>query len=1484
MSLTTASLRQPWAILALALVVTTLGFFAYFRLPTDLFPDTVPPQVAVVTVYPGAGATDVADKVTQVLEKELNTLSGLVRITSTSRDQVSSIKAEFLYEKPIGEAVTDVQNAVARVRGSLPAAIQEPRLYRITDATRPLLTLALSPKAGSPKTLGDIRLLADNDIKDRLLTVAGVGDVQVFGGHRPEVEVAIDRNALAARGLTLEEIITRLAEQNVSAPAGTIYGTRAEYLLRVAGEFPNVYSILDLPVAASASGQVVLGDIAKIGLGEEDSRSFYHGNGQPAIALNVLRPEGGDTVTAIHSVKSFLPELERNYPDIAFAVTEDQQPIIDLNVHGMRSSLWQAVALTVIVIFLFLANLRAAAVVSISIPLSFLGALVVLWFSPYTLNMVTLSGLIIAVGMVVDASVVVIENVYRHYALMPDPDPLRAAREGASEVALAITAGMLTTVVVLLPVMFTRGFTGRIMTPLNLTIIATLVTSLVVSLTVVPLLAGRLLGRTRQEPNRFERLFAPVGRLVDQMAEGYVSLLRWALRHRLLFMILAIAFLGVSLRLVRPLLGGEEMPPMDTGIVTLDFDTPSSMLPDDVEKVLTNVEDMIRREPGVLTVSSVVGSEPGAVSFGAGGATTQSAHLTVRLVDRTRRAASIWQIEDLWREGLRTIPGVRTFRVAEYGATPVSTTRAPFDLILSGADPEVLDRLGDEALARLRGLPGLVDLRRAWYRDKAEEAVTVDPRLARLYGTSPEAVARTLRAAVQGVPATSLRLAGYLDIPVRVRLWASQVASTARLDEIPVATRQGFVPMSALATLTPQQTAPFVTREGLQPTLDLTAGNQVLTIAQVAKMAKQRLMGMKLPAGYSLQLAGSAADMAAGQKEMGGALLIGLVLLYILLLALFKSPLHPLTIMTSIPFAVGGAFWGLLAFDKPFCKPAFMGIILLGGTIVNNAILMLDFIIEARRAGMPMDEAILQSVRLRLRPILMTATSTIVGFAPLIFEMAVGLERMSPLGIAAGSGLLVGTVVTTVVTPVVYSLFESLRLGLARLWPGRKAVTTALLLAFTLVGWSTAAPVRAQETLPSPLTLQAARDYALAHSPDLEAAQAAIERLTGVEKSVGAAKGLRLDLQASGTLSQEKHGLVPLVASDVQRFDDELYQAGLSARYLLTDFGKTSSLVQSAVFNRRAAGAALERRQQEVTFEVSRLFLTALSAQDLLTAAHASQQSLASLADTTQRLVDKGRAARIDILKVKVRLARVESAIAALEGQHRALCSALAAALGWDGALPELAYRQTEVPTAPNIDTAVIASALAERPDVIAAEAREKAAGQAVTAARRDFLPRLETFASYTWYGSSDPEPAISGGTTDRWEDDAVVGVQFSLPLFDGGLRRGGMEQAVADRRSAEAALKRQRLEARREVETARADLDSALAQVAANAQAATEAEEALHVEQLKYETGKGIINDVLDAEAAWLEAQSLTREAGHRAEIARLALDLALGRSEGGD
>ncbi len=1020
------ALEHPWAVVVGALVVVIIGIRAFFTMPTEYFPDTHRPQVVVITVEPGASADDISHRVTEVIEKELASIDKVRKITSSSRDEVSAISVEFEYSKPLGQAVVDVRNALSRIRAELPEDILEPRIYQVTDATRPVLTLALSPKKGSNLNLTQIRLLAENDIKDYLLNIPGVSDIDIFGGYKPEISIKLDKDRLDGFGLNYLDVLSAIKKQNITAPAGSIYTKNEEILLKTEGEFKDIEDLKNMVIAKTKDGYVHLKDVADVKLSYKDLTSLYHGNFHPAIAINILRPVGGSVIFAIKNVKARLAEMQKKWPQIKFEITDDQEPLIDRNTSGMRSSLYMAIILTVVIIFLFLADIRSASIALVSIPLSFLFGVAMLSLTKYTINIVTLSGLIIATGMVVDATVVVVENINR-YKRDTKKDPQQAVKDAVQEILLSIIAGMLTTVVMIIPIMFAGGYVEKVLRQFTLVVVLCLVGSLLVAVFVVPPLAIKFGTKDEKDKNKIERSVLWFGMLINKLADAYVALLKVALKHRLISLIVVILCFLATLKIVGPIIGRELMPPMDTGIMKIFFELSPHAKIEDVEKVLTKVEEVIKKQPGVLMVSSVVGSEPGEISFGSGAQTKQQVNITVNLVTRDQRDLTIWEIEDRVREELAKIPGIRTFQVYEFGATPMATSRAPIDLVIYGPDPKRLFAIADEIQKKMIGVKGLYDFHKSWWLDKPEFRVYVNQKMAKYYMITPQDIAQQLKLQVGGVISTKFRLKDFLDIPIRISLKDSSIKDLEDLSNLTIYTPKGPVPLRTLADIKLKYVQTVITREDLKNTIDLTGYNRTYRLSQVMEQMLKRLKSIKLPEGYGIKLSGTFADMKESMPRVMKAVILGISLLVVLLAGTFESFLLPIPILIAIPLAIMGSLWGLLAYTKPMCMPAMMGMLLLAGIVINNSIFLIDFIKQARAKGIPREDALINSVRLRLRPVLMTTISTFVGMLPIIYETAVGLERMSPLGTAAGFGLLVGTVMTMVITPVTYSLLDDLK-------------------------------------------------------------------------------------------------------------------------------------------------------------------------------------------------------------------------------------------------------------------------------------------------------------------------------------------------------------------------------------------------------------------------------------------------------------------------
>ncbi|MGM0600230.1 MAG: efflux RND transporter permease subunit [Candidatus Rifleibacteriota bacterium] len=1024
--------HKPWSI-AFWLLITATGLLSYFFMPVDLFPDTVAPQIVTMTVVRGSSATEVNRQVTTLIDRELKGLPNLKKVISTSKDEVSSVNAQFEFGTDISTAMTDVINAVNRIKAKLPPGAQEPQYFRVTDANRPIMTLAISPAPDSSYDLRAIRLLAENDLKEAFLRLDGVGKVDVFGANDPEILIRLNLNQLRKFHLNPSTVLKKIGAQNVSIPGGYFENNGKESLVKTLSESYRPEELDHIVIANLNNSIIKLADIASTTLTTKIRRSIYHGNGKEAIAMNILKPEGGYAVKGINKSKELIKKLQKQYPELEFAVTTDQEPIISINIAGMQSALFSAVWMTMLMVFIFLVDLRTSLIIGVSLPLSFLTAYAVLYFTPFTINMVTLSGLIIAVGMVVDAAIVVVENVYRHFE--DGESGQESIARATGEVIFSIWGGMLTTIAVMIPIMFVGGFPQQILRPLTITISSTLSGSFLAALTVVPIMILLLFsGKSLQsESGSFtSKLNKLVEKLLGKLASVYLSLLRAGLNHRLWVIIGAFVLLAVTARLVIPTIGRELMPRMDTGQIIIKADLPSSMNAEDVKKTIDKIEKVIKSNPHVLTISTVAGSEPGQVSFGAGGQLLQQINIQVRLTTRDKRVQTIWEINRDWREKLSRIPELISFSVTEFGATPMATTRAPIDVMISGRDQDILYRLAEKIDTRLREIKGLNDLQFTWTKSKPETHFIPDLKFTNRYNISPAEIGEFLSLVFNGRNISYLKLEGFVDIPIRAEIGLNGKRWHQNLGKLALPGAKGDLFLSSLGETRPVLQPTLVTRENLNQTIDITGINSVLPLSTVADEVQKSVDKVQMPAGYKAEITGSMADMQETGERLGKGLVIGIIMLYIVLFLLFECWWRPFLVMGAIPLSLIGALWGLVIFDKPMCMPAMMGIILLGGTIVNNAIILIDFIDNAIEEGMELQKALETSVRIRLRPILITTCSTIIGMLPLTFEQAVGLERMSPLGVVASFGLLTGTLMTLVVIPIAYDLIFSLKSRLAQ--------------------------------------------------------------------------------------------------------------------------------------------------------------------------------------------------------------------------------------------------------------------------------------------------------------------------------------------------------------------------------------------------------------------------------------------------------------------
>ncbi|NPA39590.1 MAG: efflux RND transporter permease subunit [Thermodesulfobacteria bacterium] len=1026
MSLVERYLRQPHLIISLILLGVVLGIISFKELPLNFFPDANYPKIVVVFQLPGASAEDMQREVAIPVEKELSTLSMVRKIKSASRDGVTVVSVEFDYGKKLSEAEIDVSSAIDKIRSSLPKGLLPPRIFKVSDATNPVMTIAISPKPGSNLTLSQVRRIASQYIKTEFLKSPKIGDAEVFGGYTPEVLIEISKDALTRYHLSFPEVASIIYAENKDLPSGVIRSSKNELFIKIKGEIIHPEELKNLVIPLKSGEIIHLGDIAKIRVSHQDRVSLFHGNGIPAIAINILRSPTESVMSAISSAKQILKRLKKEYPQLKFQIVDTQENIIKTSVSNLIGALRDAIILTVLVIFVFLARIRATLLAAISIPFTYFLTFFLMKLFNMELDIVTMTAVILAVGLLVDDSIVVAENIERHIRVLGIP-PKRAGITGTEEIMLADLSGTLTTVIVLIPILFIGGYTQKILRPLGTTLIFALCASYVVSITVIPLLAPYVI--KSEESNRFEKiLFNFTEKFLKRFQDFYVSLFKFGTRYTPVLLISAFLLLMISIKVIMPLVGRDLMPPMDTGIIKVSFEITPNTPVEKAEKVIRLMENIIKKEKGFKYMDTVLGSEPGVISFGVDRSPYQGI-ITVHIVDRFHRKKTIWQIEDELYQKLAKIPGLKSINIFEFGATPLSSITAPIDLMLSGKNPKVLHHFALKVEKVLYKVPGLVGITHSWDFDREE--LIIKPKLVQLlnYGLTPEALSKQLSAAFSGIPASFWYVPEETPYLIKVRLPIYQRAYEKDLYNFPVLTKKGEVPLNRLAEIKIKFVRSLIVRQNLSPVIDVLAYRRTAAISHINSQIKEVLKSVHLPPGVKLSFEGEAKHMKESFGRLKNALIISLILLYFSLVPTFKSFKHPLTIMIAIPLALIGAIWGILIADKHFCMPAMMGMILLSGVVVNNSILLIDFIEKARAKGEDIITAIESSIRARTRPILMTAFATITGMIPIAAEYAIGLERLSPLAVVAIGGLIVGTFLTLVYVPLFYYLLEKLKRG-----------------------------------------------------------------------------------------------------------------------------------------------------------------------------------------------------------------------------------------------------------------------------------------------------------------------------------------------------------------------------------------------------------------------------------------------------------------------
>jgi HAE1 family hydrophobic/amphiphilic exporter-1 len=1008
------AIRRPVFTAMMMFGLIVLGIFGFRRLPIDEFPDVDIPVVAVQTVYPGASPETIEREVTRRLEEAFNTVEGVDRITSNSLEGVSSVVVEFDLDRDGDLASQDIRARIDQVRRELPTDIEAPVVQKFDPSAQPILSLALS---SGTLTVPELTTLADETIRRRLESVSGVGQLQIAGGLEREIRVNLLPERMQAVGVSAQEVMGALQRQNLEVPAGRVERGTGEQLVRVTGRITDPAQFNDVIVASRGGMTVRLRDVARVEDATEEERSIAMVDDRRAVSLDVLKVSGANTVEVADGVKEAIAELESSLPQGAqLTIVRDNSINIRQSVDDVIHELILGALLTVIVVMLFLNDWKATAITSLALPVSVISAFMLMDALGFTLNVLTLMGLSLSIGILVDDAIVVIENIVRHRE--HGEGYFTAARRGTSEIFLAVMATTLSIVAVFVPVAFMGGIIGRFFYQFGMTVAFAVLVSLFVSFTLTPMLSAWW-GVDPHDPsagggNPLSRVIAGFNRWFDRNADRYRGIIGWSLRHRKSTLaIAAAAFFGTFM--LFPLIGGGFMPEQDQSAFNVTFETPEgSSLAYSAQKA-EEITTALRSLPGVdFTYTTVGAGVTGTVTAG---------NIYVDLVPGSEREKSQQELMVDARAKLASLFGATTV-VGEAGGLGGPTQ--PLQVNLRGPDVRQLVVLSEQVAERMRAIPGIADVQTSLGAPRPEYRIEVNRDLANQLGLDVGQVSGTVRPLLAGQTATTWQDPTGEERDVVVQVAREQRTSLESITSLPIATPSGnTVPLGQVAMVAEGVAPAQIDRQDLERVG--TVGASVtpdISISEASSAITDALAEMKLPAGYTVTLGGETEQLQETMGYVLESILLAVILIFLILASQFESFTQPFAIMLSLPLSLIGVLLALLITDDTFNMMSMIGVIMLMGLVTKNAILLVDNANERRAAGTERMAALIEAGRVRLRPIVMTTMAMIFGMLPIAIGMGEGSGFRAPMARAVIGGLITSTLLTLVVVPVAYTYFD----------------------------------------------------------------------------------------------------------------------------------------------------------------------------------------------------------------------------------------------------------------------------------------------------------------------------------------------------------------------------------------------------------------------------------------------------------------------------
>lgn len=1024
MKLSKVSIQRPVTTVMVVFIVILLGIVSIGRLPVDLLPSFELPYALVMTSYNGAGPQEIESLITKPLESMVGTVSNLKNITSTSSNGSSMIFVEFNDGTDMDVAMLNMREKIDMIKDFLPEDAEDPLVMALDPNMMPVMEIGVSGN----EDLVKLKQIVDDEITGKIERIEGVASVSVTGGKAKEIRITLLPDKLKGYNIVPSTVAQSIAAENLNLPAGEVKQGTSTLTLRAVGEFNSIEEIRNLPIT-TPGGVIYLRDIAEVEEVFKEMTSYAYINGQSSISLSIQKQSTANTVQVSKQINKVLDQLRTELKDIEITTIYDSAEFINSSIGNVASTAILGGILAVFILFIFLRNIRSTFIVGTAIPVSIITTFALMYFSGLTLNMVSLGGLALGVGMLVDNAIVVLENIYRHRE--KGASRIDAADEGTTEVGMAVLASTLTTIAVFLPIVFVEGIAAKMFKEMALTVTYSLTASLVVAVTLVPMMASKILKVEKVDEIKRRKITTKIfdkwSAVLDKVDKGYRRVLHWTIHHRVKAALITIGvFIGTLLIPAFGLVGMEFFPASDEGSFSISITLPKGTV---IEETFEVVEQVQARLESIEEIQEVFVNIGGGGSMISTGTSSNRATLTVNIGSVKERKRSVDEIADEVRNLVSDIPGAE-FSVTGSSSMMMGGGGSPISIQIAGDDLEQLELIANDVVALVESVEGTREVTSSIEDGIPEAQITINRNKASLYGLNMATISNTLKTAVQGSVTTKYKVDG-TEIDVRMVYDTSKSEYLKDIRNIAITSPMGVnVPLSEVADISISQSPTSIARDNQKRVVTVNSSLFGVDMNTAKTAIEQKLQSYPMPEGYSYEFAGEVEEMMESFASLGLALLLAILLVYMVLAAQFESFLHPFTIMFSVPLALTGAILALFVTGRTLSMPSFIGLIMLVGIVVNNAIVLIDYIIQLRQRGYNRTEAILEAGPTRLRPILMTTLTTVLGMIPMALGIGEGGETMAPLATAVIGGLSLSTVLTLVVIPLNYTLFDDISVKL----------------------------------------------------------------------------------------------------------------------------------------------------------------------------------------------------------------------------------------------------------------------------------------------------------------------------------------------------------------------------------------------------------------------------------------------------------------------